>query len=110
MFSTFTQGWAGMTVLDSTTKDRMSAGQIRKAGAIISNMQDAARSYSDTQMATVCCAVVTQIPYPNPVCHMICHITLTSSYSNPLSKAHTVKALVRAHRILEKHRIAILVQ
>jgi len=30
MFSTFTQGWAGMTVLDSKTKDRMSAPQIRK--------------------------------------------------------------------------------
>merc|ERR1711988_1706878 len=49
------QTWASMSVLDSATKVRMNPLQLRKAGAVIQNMQGA--DYSDEQINDVCRAL-----------------------------------------------------
>merc|ERR1719253_665178 len=49
------QTWASMSVLDSATKVKMNPLQLRKAGAIIQNMQGA--EYNDEQINDVCRAL-----------------------------------------------------
>lgn len=58
LFGSLGQTWTGMSVLDAQTKMRMNPLQLRKAGAIIENMQSA--GYNEERINLVCRALFFQ--------------------------------------------------
>jgi len=60
MFGGFADGWAAMSVLDATTKIRLTPLELRKAGVVINNMQS--KDYNEEDINHVCRALFLQRP------------------------------------------------